>query len=238
MARGTTLVGVGLLLAAAAMPAQAQSVADFYKGKTVNVLIGVAPGGEYDLQARLVARHIGKHIPGRPNVVPQNMTGAGGLNMANYLASIAARDGTYIGMLSNTLPSLQAVGGRGVKFDSNKFLWLGTIAPVVETMAVWHTAEVKSVADASEREIVAGSTGRGSTTHVYPAMMNEFLGTKFKLVTGYRGGADINLAIERREIDGRSNYWTGWTTVKPDWIREGKLKFLFRTGPKAPEMVD
>src|SRR5262245_13192694 len=174
MTHPLTMMGAGLLLAcASALPASAQSVADFYRGKTVNVLIGVSPGGEYDLQARLIARHIGKHIPGNPVVWPQNMTGAGGLNMANYLATIAARDGTSIGMLSNTLPSLQAVGGQGVRFDAVKFLWLGTIAPVVETMAIWHRAEVKSVADARSREIVAGSTGKGSTTHVYPHMMHE-----------------------------------------------------------------
>jgi tripartite-type tricarboxylate transporter receptor subunit TctC len=237
MARGSTLFGVGLLLAVAAgAPAQAQSVAEFYKGKTVNLLIGVSPGGEYDLQARLVARHIGKHIPGRPNVVPQNMTGAGGLNMANYLASIAARDGTYIGMMSNTLPSLQAVGGRGVKFDVTKYLWLGTIAPVVETMAVWHTAEVKTVADARDREIIAGSTGRGSTTHVYPSMMNEFLGTKFKIVLGYQGGNLVNLAMERGEVQARNNTWSSWKATRPAWLKEKKIVVIAQAGPRASDL--
>ena len=159
-AHGVTLFGVGLLLAAAASaPAQAQSVADFYRGKTVNVLIGVGVGGEYDLQARLVARHIGKHIPGNPNVVPQNMAGAGGINMANHLYNTAARDGTYIGMMGNNFPATQAVGGKSVKFDAGKFQWLGTIAPVVETMAVWHTAGVKTVDDLRKQETVAGASG-------------------------------------------------------------------------------
>ena len=144
MARTLTLLGAGLLFAAAAgAPAQAQSVADFYRGKTVNMLIGVGVGGEYDLQARLVARHIGKHIPGNPNVVPQNMVGAGGINMANNLYNTAPRDGTDIGMMGNNFPASQAVGGKNVKFDAGKMQWLGTIAPVVETMAVWHTAGVK-----------------------------------------------------------------------------------------------
>src|SRR5262245_15215205 len=141
MARIGTTWGLGLALAGAAvMPVEAQSVADFYRGKTVNVLIGVGVGGEYDLQARLVARHIGKHIPGNPLVVPQNMTGAGGINMANYLFTQAAKDGTYIGMLGNNFPATQAVGGQGVRFDAVKFNWLGTLSPVVETMAVWPTA--------------------------------------------------------------------------------------------------
>src|SRR5262245_28894094 len=237
MVRALPLSAAGLLLAcASATSAAAQSVADFYRGKTVNVLIGVSPGGEYDLQARLVARHLGKHIPGNPLVVPQNMTGAGGLNMANYLATIATRDGTYIGMLSNTLPSLQAVGGQAVRFDAVKFLWLGTLAPVVETMAIWHRAEVKSVADARSREIVAGSTGKGSTTHVYPHMMNEFLGTKFKVVTGYQGGNQINLAMERGEVEARNNTWSSWKATRPAWIKEKQIFVIAQAGPRASDL--
>src|SRR6478752_7044585 len=152
MARRAIACATLLVAAACALPAQAQSVADFYRGKTVNVLIGVGVGGEYDLQARLVARHIGKHIPGNPLVVPQNMTGAGGIKMANYLFTQAARDGTNIGMLGNNFPATQAVGGQGVRFDSVKFLWLGSMAAVVETMAVWHTAAVKTVDDLRKKE--------------------------------------------------------------------------------------
>src|ERR1700752_3292605 len=143
-----SVLATGLVLGSlTGTPAHAQSVADFYRGKTVNVLIGVGVGGEYDLQARLVARHLGKHIPGNPSVVPQNMTGAGGIKMANYLYTQAARDGTNIGMLGNNFPATQAVGGQGVQCDSVKFLWLGSMAAVVETMAVWHTAGVKTVDD-------------------------------------------------------------------------------------------
>src|SRR3954469_20390395 len=119
--------------------AQDTAVADFYRGKTVNVYIGVGVGGEYDIQARLVARHIGKHIPGNPTVVPQNMTGAGGLRMINYLYNIAPKDGANIGMIANAFPAMQAVGIPGVQFDAAKIQWLGTIAAGVETMAVWHT---------------------------------------------------------------------------------------------------
>src|SRR5215217_2460195 len=140
-ARSLIMFCAGLLLASAGA-AHAQSLAEFYRGKTINVLIGVGVGGEYDLQARLVARHIGKHIPGNPLVVPQNMTGAGGIKMTNYLFTQAAKDGTNIGMLGNNFPATQAVGAQGVQFDSVKFLWLGSMAAVVETMAVWHTAGV------------------------------------------------------------------------------------------------
>ena len=149
----------GLWLAGAAgLPAQAQqaqAVANFYKGKTVNVLIGVGVGGEYDLQARLVARHIGKYIPGNPLVVPQNMTGAGGIKMANFLYTLAARDGTNIGMLGNNFPATQAVGGQGVQFDSVKFNWLGSIAAVNETMAVWTSTGVTTIDDLRRQPIIA-----------------------------------------------------------------------------------
>src|SRR5215204_5623012 len=138
-ARSLIMFCAGLLLASAGA-AHAQSVAEFYRGKTINVLIGVGVGGEYDLQARLVARHIGKHIPGNPTVVAQNMTGAGGLKMTNWLAAVAPRDGTVVAMIQNSFPALQAAGLPGVQFDASKLSWLGTIAPVVETMAVWHTS--------------------------------------------------------------------------------------------------
>ena len=235
----STVFGAGLMLAivAGAPPtAQAQSVADFYRGKTVNVLIGVGVGGEYDLQARLVARHLGKHIPGNPNVVPQNMTGASGLKMTNYLYIQAPRDGTYIGMSQNAFPAVQAVGLPGVAFDAAKFAWLGTIAPVNETMTVWNTTGVKSIEDARRRETVAGATSRGAITYFYAAMMNEFLGTKFKIVTGYNGGNEINLAMERGEVEARNNTWSSWKATKPAWLRDKKITVIAQAGPRAPDL--
>ena len=214
----------------------ADAVADFYKGKTVNVLIGVGVGGEYDLQARLVARFIGKHIPGNPTVVPQNMTGAGGLKMANYLYKVAPKDGTYIGMISNSFPSLQVVGLEGLNFDSNKFYWLGTMAPTVETLAVWHTAGVKSIDDAKKKEVVAGASGKGAITYTFPAVMNDVLGTKFKIVTGYPGGNQINLAMERGELQARDNTWSSWKATKPDWLRDKKIIIIAKAGPPAPDL--
>jgi tripartite-type tricarboxylate transporter receptor subunit TctC len=227
----------GLLFAGvASLPAQAQSVADFYRGKTINVLIGVGAGGEYDLQARLVARHIGKHIPGNPTVVAQNMTGAGGINMANHLFNNAARDGTFIGMMGNNFPATQATGGKGVKFDAGKFGWLGTMAPVVETMAVWHTTGVKSIDDLRKRQTVAGASGRGAITYFYPMMMNEFFGTKFKVVTGYPGGNQINLAMERGEVEARNNTWSSWKATRPQWLKEKLITVVAQAGPRAPDL--
>jgi tripartite-type tricarboxylate transporter receptor subunit TctC len=216
--------------------AQDAAIADFYRGKTVNVYIGVGVGGEYDIQARLVARHIGKHIPGNPNVVPQNMTGAGGLKMLNYLYNIAPKDGTAIGMIQNAFPALQAVGNPGVQFDAAKMGWIGTIAPVVETMAVWSATGVKSIDDARKREVVAGASARGAITFIYPSMMNEFLGTKFKIVTGYPGGNQINLAMERGEVEARNNTWSSWKATKADWLRDKKITVIAQAGPRAPDL--
>jgi tripartite-type tricarboxylate transporter receptor subunit TctC len=227
----------GLVLAALAGPAaHAQSAADFYRGKTINLLIGMGVGGEYDLQARLVARHLGKHIPGNPVVVPQNMTGAGGIKMANYLFAQAPRDGTTIGMLGNNFPTAQAIGAPGVQFDVSRFGWLGTMAPVVETMAVWHTTGVRTIDDLRRQEVVAGASSRGAITFIYPSLMNEFLGTKFKIVTGYTGGNQINLAMERGEVAARNNTWSSWKATKAAWLEGKKIAVIAQAGPRAGDL--
>ena len=223
-------------LLASPLAAQAEPIADFYKGKTVNVYIGVGVGGEYDIQARLVARHIGKHIPGNPTLVPQNMTGAGGLRMINYLYNVAPKDGASIGMIANAFPAMQAVGIAGVQFDAAKMQWLGSIAPAVETMAVWSATGVKSIDDARSREVVAGASARGAITYIYPQMMNEFLGTKFKIVTGYPGGNQINLAMERGEVEARNNTWSSWKATKAQWLAEKKITVIAQAGPRAPDL--
>ena len=231
-----SVISILTLLAGIATPARADAVAEFYRHKTINLVIGVGVGGEYDLQARLVGRHIGKHIPGNPTVVAQNMTGAGGLKMTNWLAAVAPRDGTTIGMIANAFPALQAAGLPGVQFDASKLAWLGTIAPVVETMAVWHTAGVTSVDDARKREVVAGASARGAITFTYPALMNELLGTKFKIVTGYTGGNQINLAMERGEVDARNNSWSSWKATKRAWLDEKKIFVIAQAGPRAADL--
>lgn len=239
MLRGNSvMVCCVLSLAAGAPPAQAQSdaVAEFYRGKTVNVLIGVGVGGEYDIQARLVARHIGKHIPGNPAVVAQNMTGAGGLRMINYLYNVAPKDGTNIGMIANAFPAMQAVGVASVQFDAGRMQWIGSIAPVNETLAVWHTTGVKTIADARNREVIAGASARGAITFIYPQMMNEFLGTKFKIVTGYPGGNEINLAMERGEVEARNNTWSSWKATKAPWLKDKKIAVIAQAGPRAPDL--
>ncbi len=221
----------------AGKPATAQTVAEFYKGKTLNVMIGVSAGGEYDLHARIVARHIGKHIPGNPSVVPQNMTGAAGVTMTNYLYNVAAKDGTYIGMIQNGQPIAQALGTPNIKFDVGKFQWIGSISPTVETMALWHTAGAKTLDEARAKEISIGSTGRGTITTTFPRLFNEFAGTKFKIISGYPGGNDINLAMQRGEVGGRNNTWSSWKATKRDWLAKKEIVIIGYAGPQPKDLT-
>ena len=221
---------------ALAQKALAQSVGDFYRGKTLSMLVGVGVGGEFDLLTRLLAKYIGRHIPGNPSTVTQNMVGASGLKVLNYLYNQAPRDGTYVVLVQPALPAAQVVGLPGVQYQVEKLRWLGTIAPSVETMVAWHTTGVKTIQDVREREIVIGATARGSNTYGFPALMNEFLGTRFKIVTGYASGTQINLAMERGEVDGRDNSWASWKTTKPDWIKEHRINVIARFGPAVSDL--
>ena len=136
-------------------------------------------------------------------------------------------------MIANAFPALQAAGISGVQFDAAKMHWLGTIAPVVETMAVWHTAGVKTIEDARKRETIAGASARGVMSFIYPALMNDLLGTRFKIVTGYVGGNQINLAMERGEVEARNNTWSSWKATKAAWLKDGKIVIIAQAGPKA-----
>ena len=237
MSSGIALGAILLFsLADESRPARADPLADFYRGKAIHLLIGVGAGGDYDVHARLLARHLGKHIPGNPTIIPENMTGAGGLKATNYLYEIAPKDGTYLGIIPNNFPALQAVGGRGVQFDAARFEWLGALTRETMTMVVWHTLGVKSLDDVRRREVVAGASSRGAITFTFPAMMNSFFGTRFKIVTGYTGGNDINLAMERGEVGARVNSWSSWKVNKPEWVRDGRIVLLAQGGKRSDEL--
>lgn len=223
-------------LVAVASSANAQSPEAFYRGKTVNVLIGVGVGGFYDLNARLVARHIGRHIPGSPSLVPQNMTGAGGARMAAYLADVAAKDGTYMGMIPNNFPAMRAIGSDAIRFDLRKFQWIGSPAPLAGAMTVWRTSGVKSIQDAMQKEVVTAASGRGAESYSMPAMLNEFLETKFKIVPGYKGGNEMNLAMERGEAQARYNFWSSWKSTRPEWLKNGDIRVIVTMGPKPADL--
>ena len=221
---------------AAIAPATAQTPADFYKGKNVTVMVGVSAGGEYDLHTRIVARHIGKHIPGNPSVVAQNMTGAAGDTMTNYLYNVAPKDGSYFGMIQNGMPISQVLGTPNIKFDVGQFQWIGSITPTVETLALWHTAGAKTLDEARTKEISIGTTGRGTITTTFPRLFNEFAGTKFKIISGYPGGNDINLAMQRGEVGGRNNTWSSWKVTKRDWLANKELLIIGYAGPQPKDL--
>jgi tripartite-type tricarboxylate transporter receptor subunit TctC len=210
----------------------------FYKGKNLNMLVGVSAGGAYDLTLRLVARHIVRFIPGRPNSVAQNMTGATGLVMANYLYNVAAKDGTYIGLIQNGLPTFQAVGMEGAQFDARRLEWIGSPAPTIETMIVWRkTTGVSNIEEARKREIIVGSIGSSGITFMYPQMLNDMAGTKFRMVPGYTGSGALNLAIERGEVEARNNSWGSVKANKPDWIKNGDIAVLVYSGRRQKDLA-
>jgi tripartite-type tricarboxylate transporter receptor subunit TctC len=233
---------VAFLLAGAPVASRAQTdpVADFYRGKSIHVLIGVNVGGGYDMEARLVARFIGKYIPGNPTVVPQNMIGAGGIKMANYLYAVAPQDGTAIGMFPGTLIAAQAVGISGVQYDANRFSWLGSMSISPLTFGVWHTAAVRSLADARTKEVVAAASNPGAITYTFPRLLNEMLGTKIRVVSGYQGNSTMTLAMERGEAQAVTNSWDSWRATHMHWIREKKVNLLVQSQPKSsdPELAD
>ena len=232
---GIALSALALL---AALPARAESVADFYRGKTINVLIGVNVGGGYDFEARLLARFMRGHIPGNPVLVPQNMVGAGGIKMANYLYSIAPQDGTALGMFPDTLVAAQAVGTEGVQYDANRFSWIGSMSTSPVTLAVWHTAGVQSIDDARKQEIVVAASNKGAITYTFPHMLNELAGTRFKIVSGYQGNSTMTIAMERGEVQGVTNSWDSWKSFNPEWVRDKKIKVLVQSEPKSKELAD
>lgn len=220
------------LAALAASSALAQSSGDFYAGKTISFLIGYSAGGGYDTYARHVARHIGKHIPGNPQVVPRNMPGGGGRVAGAYMFNVAAKDGTFLATADQSMPLQQAMGDKTVSFDNTKFGWIGNPNASNNVTAVWHTAGVTTFEQAKQKQLVIGATGN-NTSAQYPLVMNALLGTKFRVITGYPGGNDINLAMERGEVAGRgSNNWVSWKATRPHWLAEKKIHILVQIGLK------
>jgi tripartite-type tricarboxylate transporter receptor subunit TctC len=225
-----------VVLLPAAASAEDKTVADFYAGRTVTIAVGFSPGGNYDLYGRLVARHIGKHIPGNPVVIVQNLPGAGSRRLANTLANVGPHDGTMIGLPNQGIAMDQALGTAGVKFDARNFHWVGSPVEDNNVFWGWHTNPVKTIEDARTQEFIVGATGPGSPTTYYPRIMNELLGTKFKVVSGYPGSNELDFAIEKGEVGGRVVSWTS-LKIAADWIPAGKANVMLQFGlRKSPEL--
>jgi tripartite-type tricarboxylate transporter receptor subunit TctC len=210
---------------ALAAPAAAQSVADFYKGKTVVLLLGTGPGGSYDLYARVIADFMGRHIPGNPNIIVEHMPGAGGVTAGNHIYGPGPQDGTKI-LLSHAIIMSEMLEPRGVRFQSAKLNWLGTYDAIAHTMALWHEAPVKKIEDLKNSSIVIGSFAKAHLTYQWPAMMKDVLGLNYKLITGYPTGNHNNLAMERGEIHGWAASWENLIGTRPHWIKEKKVTLL------------
>jgi len=228
---------IALSVAFVSSGARADAVADFYRGKTINVYIGVNVGGGYDFEARLLARFMRAHIPGNPTLVPQNMIGAGGIKMANFLYAIAPQDGTAIGMFPNTLIAVQAVGTDGAQYDANRFAWIGSMTTSPLTFTTWHTTGVTMIEEARRRELTVAASNKGAITYTFPRMLNEFLGTKLKIVSGYQGNSTMVVAMERGEVDAVTNSWESWKSLNPAWLAEKKINLLVQTEPKTKELA-
>lgn len=222
---------------------------DFYARKTVNVIVGYGPGGGYDLYGRLMARHLGKHIPGQPSVVVQNMEGAGSLRAANYVFGSATQDGTVIAAVNQTLPLYALAAGNGVRFDVAQLQWLGSIEASNSVLATFRSSGISNLADAKDHEVPLGGSGIGSDSNLHAVAINSLLNTRFKVVNGYKGAKDIHLAMERGEVAGRAGItWSSIVAADPAWISERKINVLLQLGfkreadlPQVPlltELVD
>ena len=223
----------------AAVAAHADPVADFYRGKTLNLIIGTSSGNDYDFRGRLLARYLGRHLPGEPTIIPQNMPGVGGVKAANYLATIAPHDGTTLHMIMSNMMSSEAIGAQGVQFDTRRFFWIGNTSSTPNVTVSWYKSGVTSIEQVKTQQLIVGAPG-GTAGVIYVTAMNGLIGTKFKLVTGYPGGNEVNLALERGEIDGRaSNSWASWKSTHPDWVKDKKIIVLVQIGLKrAPDLAD
>ena len=220
--------------------AKADGVSDFYAGKSISLIISTGVGGGVDTNARLIAKHLGNHIPGAPGVVPKNMTGAGHLQATNYLYAQAARDGTFLGAILPTFVGYQVLDGRGAQYDARNFNYLGSSDVENANLYTWSSLGVKRIEEVRTREVLMGATGAGSYTMLYPTLLNNMLGYKFKIVAGYKSTNEIHLAMERGEVSGRAgNFFSSLKAQNPDWLPGKKIDMLLQFGSvRDPEWPD
>lgn len=227
------VVALALAVAAGPMPAAADAVEDFYKGRTVTIVIASESGGAYDLYARFFGIYASKHLPGHPTMIYQYMHGAGGVKAANYMYNVAPKDGSVLGMLEQGTPLARVLReDPNMKFDVGKFQWIGTMAQSFYLFGIWHTAPATTIEGAREKEVLVAASGRGSTTYIYPMLVNYIAGTKLKPVLGYKGAPDMDLSYERGETHGRGGTLSAWQIRQRAKVDAGQIKFLVQIAPK------
>jgi tripartite-type tricarboxylate transporter receptor subunit TctC len=245
MSRILVLCGVVLAAAVHASAPQAQPADNFYNNKQISLVVGYNPGGTYDIYSRVASTWLPRYISGHPRIIVRNMPGAGGAKAANFLYQQGSKDGLTIGMISQAAALQQVIQDPAVDYDVTKFAWLGRITPVVEVTSVWHTSPVKTIQDATKRETVLGATAAGATSAIMPNVMNQIVGTKFKITKGYSGTTGAMLAMERGEVEGSHATAENLVIGKPDWLRDKKISVLVQYAqerhsafPDAPAMVE
>ena len=220
---------------AATGTAHAQGSEPSFAHKTITVYIGNTPGGSYDLYGRMVARYLGKYLPGNPNVIATNMPGAGTLRAANYVYSVAPKDGTAMGIVTESLAIEQLTGNPGVQYEAAKFNWVGRIASSNNVHIQWHTAKVQSIEEAKKTESPVAAAGAGNLSETIPKLLNATIGTKFKVISGFPASAEGMLAMERGEVDGTATSWAAIKSGKKDWLRDKKIKIILQDVPERSE---
>jgi len=213
-------------------PAMAKS---FFKDRTVTVVVPSGSGGTFHIYCQLVQRNLGRHIPGHPKMIIQNRPGAGGVKSLRWMVSAAPKDGTVIAMI-NPGSTMTPVLRPNMGYDATKLVWLGATSVRTYTLGVWYKTPIKSIEDAKKQVVTLASSGKSATSTLLPQLLNKLIGTKFKVITGYKGGGAMNLAVERGETWGRTNYYSGYLGVRPDWIRDNKITFLATIGPPRSEV--
>jgi tripartite-type tricarboxylate transporter receptor subunit TctC len=233
-----TVLAAAALLAASG--ARAQGVADFYKGKNVDLYIGYSVGGAYDLYARMIAKHIGRHIPGNPTVIPKNMEGAGSLRLANWLYNVAPKDGSAIGIIGRGTGFDPLLSNAKAQFEGPKFTWIGSANNEVSICVAWRGSGVTKFEDLLTKELVVGGTSSSADTDQFPKIVNGVLGTKMKVVTGYPGGNEVGLAMERGEVQGRCGWsWSSVKSTHQKWIDDKQFSILVQLAlDKHPDLPD
>ncbi len=235
--RSATATLIATMLAA---PAAAQDVADFYKGKTLSIIMGTGPGASYDLYGRTIAEHLTRHIPGNPQIIVEYMPGAGGVIAANNIFNTAPQDGTKL-LLSHAIAISEKLEPTGVRFQSAKFQWLGAYDAIVQALTLWHTAPAQSIDDLKTKPVIVGAFSKTHFTYQWASLLKEAIGAgaNYKIVTGYKGGNDCNLAMERGEIHGWTASWESIQGARPQWLTEKKVKMLVQfTLQRAPYLKD
>ena len=232
--------GALCLAIGAATTARAQAPADFYAGKTIEIYVGSSVGAGYDIYARLLARHISRFIPGHPTIVVRNMDGGGGLRVANWVYNVGARDGLVIGTFGRGIAFDPLLKPKGTAFEARKFGWLGSLNNEVSACLSWGKSDVRSIADAQKSELVVGASGTSGDTYVFPTILNAELGTKMKIITGYPGGNEISMALDRGEVQGRCGWsYSSMMATHGRWLKDGTIHILAQVAlSKHPDLPD